>query len=300
MPSFICSGIATLDRVWRVKTLPNGGGKYPAHGYLEVGGGLAANAAVTIARLGENVAFWGRVGDDSAAAVILQQFRDEGVATGHVRRIAGARSITAAVLVDDSGERIISADYDSKLQPETDFLPLSEIATARGVLADVRWPAGAERVLAEARRRNVPSVLDCEPSPPEVFQRLCPLATHVIFSRPGLASFAGIADIETGLAKAHAAFGDTVAVTLGADGCLILSEAGRVRLPAPKVAVVDTTGAGDAFHGAYLVAIAETGDRIAAACFATAVAALKCTRLGGRAGLPSRIEAEAFQKDMDR
>ena len=66
---------------------------------------------------------------------------------------------------------------------------------------------------------------------------------------------------------------------------------------APRVSVLDTTGAGDAFHGAYLVAIAEKPDVVRAARFATAVAALKCTRMGGRAGLPTRTEAEAFMKE---
>ena len=136
--------------------------------------------------------------------------------------------------------------------------------------------------------------MDAEPSAPEVFAKLCPLAAHVIFSTQGLASFAGTGDVAAGLDAAFAAFGDTVGVTLGANGVRLRSAHGDVHLPAPAVDVVDTTGAGDAFHGAYLVAIAETGDIMRAARFATAVAALKCTRLGGRAGLPTRREAEAF------
>jgi sulfofructose kinase len=297
---FICAGLATLDRVWRVKTLPTGGGKYPAHAYLEVGGGLSATAAVAIARLGEAVAYWGRVGADSAAETILGELRREGVDVAGVRRIAGARSVTAAVLVDDKGERMISADYDPKLDRDAAFLDLTAIADARGVLVDVRWVEGALRVLTEARRLGIPSVLDCEPSAPEVFAALCPLASHVIFSKPGLASFAGTPDIEAGLAQAHARFGDVVGVTLGEGGSLFQSAQATVHIPAPTVAVVDTTGAGDAFHGAYLVAFAETGDMVRAARFATAVAALKCTRLGGRAGLPTRADANAFLKEMLR
>ena len=296
--SFICAGLATLDRIWRVRALPTGGGKYPAHGYLEAGGGLAATAAVTIARLGEPVAFWGRVGDDSAAETILTQFRAETVDVAGVRRIVGARSVTAAILVDDTGERIISADYDPRLDRDASFLCLSAITTARGVLCDVRWPEGAERVLTAARRHGIPSVLDCEPSAPEVFQKLCPLATHVIFSTPGLASYAGTTDLKAGLAMAHAAFGDVVGVTMGERGSRFKSASTDIHIPAPAVTVVDTTGAGDAFHGAYLVAMAETGDMVRAGRFASAVAALKCTRLGGRAGLPTRREAEAFIREQ--
>ena len=297
MMGFICTGIATLDRIWRVPALPTGGGKYRATAYLETGGGLAASAAVAIARLGEPVALWSRVGSDAAAETIVAQLQAEHVDTELVRRIAGARSITAAVLVDDTGERIISADFDPNLVGDASHLPLDTIKNVRGVLADVRWPEAAGRVLTEARRLGIPTVLDAEPSAPEVFAKLCPLASHVIFSTQGLASFAGTGDVTAGLAAAFAAFGDTVGVTLGANGVRLRSAHGDVHLPAPAVDVVDTTGAGDAFHGAYLVAIAETGDIMRAARFATAVAALKCTRLGGRAGLPTRREAEAFIRE---
>ena len=84
--------------------------------------------------------------------------------------------------------------------------------------------------------------------------------------------------------------------TLGPLGVRLLSRRGRVSIAAPKVEVVDTTGAGDAFHGAYALAVGEGQDSSAAARFASAVAALKCTKLGGRAGLPTRAEVERFMR----
>lgn len=294
MPDFVCTGIATLDRVWQLDRLPAGGGKYPSRGYMEVGGGLAANAAVAIARLGGSVVLQARVGADMAGDAIIAGLAAEGVDTAGMRRVPGARSTTAAVLVDAAGERIITADHDPALSPDASHLPLALIAAARGVLADVRWVEGAEATLKAARGAGRPAVLDCEPSRPDVFQRLCPLATHVIFSAPGLLSFSGCADPVDGLRMAHRAFGDVVGVTLGAAGSRFLGEGLDVFVPAPAVAVVDTTGAGDAFHGAYLHAVAARADVVGAARFATAVAALKCTRMGGRAGLPTLAEANTF------
>jgi sulfofructose kinase len=294
MASFICVGICVLDRIWRLSSLPSSAGKFGALDYLESGGGLAATAAVTIARLGNDCQFWGRLGTDDAGETMMAEFRREGVDVCGVRRIAGASSTQAAVLVDQRGERLIVVHQDPRLEADASFLPMERIETACGVLADVHWVEGAERVLIAARRRNLPSVLDVEPSPAHVYQRLCPLATHVVFSSDGLADYAGTADVGKGLTAAHRQFGDVVAVTMGSRGVTIEDGSGMVRVCAPRVAVVDTTGAGDAFHGAYLVGLAETGSPIAAARLANAVAALKCTRLGGRAGLPSRGEVAAF------
>jgi sulfofructose kinase len=297
MAHYISCGVAVIDRVWQVQALPVGAGKQRATGYLEVGGGLAANAAVAIARLGERSAFWGRVGGDPTGDLVLRQFRQEGVETGRVRRIADAKTVAAAVLVAPDGERAIVSFHDPALDPDPGFLPVRDIASAAGVLADVRWPEGGERVLAEARRLGLPSVLDVEICPPAVTETLGRLAGYTIFSEPGLQAYAGEGDIHAALDTAWRALGDVVAVTRGAAGVLVQTGAGRASqsdVPAPKVQVVDTTGAGDAFHGAYLVAITESGDPIAAARFANAVAALKCTRLGGRAGLPTRAEVEAF------
>ncbi|MBV1693843.1 MAG: hypothetical protein KGP27_05215 [Hyphomicrobiales bacterium] len=297
MPDFVCTGIATLDRVWQLDRLPAGGGKYPSRGYMEVGGGLAANAAVAIARLGGRVALHARVGADMAGDAIIAGLAAEGVDTAAMRRVPGARSTTAAILVDAAGERIITADHDPALSPDASHLPVGDIAAARGVLADVRWVEGAEATLKAARAAGRPAVLDCEPSRPDVFQRLCPLATHVIFSAPGLQSYSGSTDPAEGLRMAHRAFGDVVGVTLGAAGSRFLGDGLDAHVPAPTVAVVDTTGAGDAFHGAYLYAIAADPDAVLAARFATAVAALKCTRMGGRAGLPTLAEANAFLEE---
>ncbi len=291
-------GGATLDRVWFVETLPASGTKVRASSYMEVGGGQAANAAVTAARLGGRVALWSAVGDDAAGTTILRELRAEHVDVSGVTVLTGVRSITAAVIVDANGERTIVSDVDPALRSKAFQPDLSAIGSMGAVLADVKWPALARPALEEARRCGVPVVLDIEPAPADHLTQLSPLADHAIFSRSGLAAYTGTADPESGLAVAFARIGRVVGVTLGAEGVRLMSAQGQVRVPAPRVAVVDTTGAGDAFHGAYALAIAEGMEAVAAARFSNAVAAMKCTRRGGRSGLPTRPEIDAFMAAM--
>lgn len=290
----ICIGGATLDRVWFVDALPSSGTKIRARDYLEVGGGQAANAAVAAARLGGAVGLWSAVGDDAAGATIRTQLEDEHVDISGVATVPGARSLTAAVLVDAGGERTIVSDLDPRLRAAPHRPDLSLIAACGAILADVKWQALARPATVEARRLGIPVVLDVEPAPAEILSELCPLADHAIFSRSGLVSYTGSQDPQQGLAIAYARIGRVVGVTLGAEGVRLLGPAGAAYIPAPHVNVVDTTGAGDAFHGAYALAIAEGQDVMSAARLANAVAAMKCTRRGGRLGLPTRAEVEAF------
>ena len=294
----ICIGGATLDRVFFLDAMPARGTKVRSRDYLEVGGGQAANAAVAAARLSGTVALWSAVGDDAAGAIILAQLAAEHVDTTGVSIVAGARSLTAAVLVDASGERTIVSDLDPCLRAATRRPDLSAVTACQAILADVKWSALARPALEEARRMGIPVVLDIEPAPMEQLTELCPLADHAIFSRSGLVAYTGSNDPDQGLAIAFARIGRVVGVTLGAEGVRLLSSAGQVRVPAPRVEVADTTGAGDAFHGAYALAIAEGCTAVAAAQFANAVAAMKCTRRGGRLGLPTRAEVEVFIREQ--
>jgi sulfofructose kinase len=298
MTRFVSVGICVLDHVWRMAALPTGAGKFSAEDHAESGGGIAATASVAIARLGAGSALWSRVGADAAGDAILDGLRRENVDVSGVERVAGAASVTAGVIVDRAGERMIAIHRDPRLWIAPPSLPLDDLGRADGLLADTRWIDGAERALAEARRRNLPAVLDVEPSPPDAYTRLCPLASHVVFSRDGLADFSGTGDPRDGLDLAHRRLGIVVGVTLGSDGVALRTADGFAQVPAPRVAVVDTTGAGDAFHGAFLVALIERGDPIEAARFANAVAALKCMRLGGRSGLPRRADVVRFIEEQ--
>ena len=296
-PAVACVGIAVLDHVFSAPALPSVAGKHFAAGYLEVGGGPAATAAVAVARLGGAARFWGRVGDDPAGARIVEELSGWGVDIAQVRRCPDGRSSVSAVMVDARGERMIVAFADPQLDRSADWLPLDTLDSAQAVLADARWPEGAHSALAAARDRGLPGLLDADATPDDAARGLLPLASHVAFSSAGLAQIAGTDDPAEGLARAAGLTEGWLAVTAGDKGCYWL-DGGRLRhVPAFAVAVRDTLGAGDVFHGALALALAERQPDETAIRFASAAAALKCTRPGGRAGLPDRAEVEEFLQE---
>jgi sulfofructose kinase len=293
--TLICLGHAALDHIYRIEAFPPAPVKLRALAAFEVGGGMAATAAVAAARLGGRAAFWGRIGDDRAGEAIRAGLADEGVDVTGLDRIPGAVSSTSAIIVDAAGERLIVNHRGEGLAADPGRLPLGKVAAADAVLADLRWPEGALALFGAARAAGVPTVLDIDADPGPHLAALLRLTDHAVFSTLGLGELAPGADLATALAAARAAGARIAGVTRGADGFLWLDADDGVRhQPGFPVRAVDTTGAGDAFHGAYALAIAERQPTGAAARFAAAVAALKCTRPGGRAGLPTRAELCAF------
>ncbi len=292
MTRLICVGHASVDTIYRVAEVPTSATKVLATGYTEAGGGMAANASVAAARLGAQVAYWGRVGDDAFGKQIVAWLGAEGVRTDAVRFITGARSPRTAVLVDDQGERLICTYNDPALDDDASWLPLAFVAGCGAVLADARWRTGAARVLEAARAARVPTVLDADIAPPESLRDLCARCDYAIFSQPGLAAASGVSDPAQGLRRMQPIAPGAVGVTLGADGFLWLESGRDHHAAAPRVDVVDTLAAGDVFHAAFAVAIAEGRSLSDAAAFANAAAALKCTRHGGRNGAPARVEVD--------
>jgi sulfofructose kinase len=288
-----CVGITVLDRVFRVETLPSHGGKFVARDYFEIGGGPAATAAVAVSRLGLPVEFIGRVGSDDVASAIMREFDHYGVGHGFTRIIDKATSSFSAILVDDAGERMIINYQDSTLSRSADWLETVDFSLFETVLCDVRWHEGAAYALREAQKLGTPSVLDADITPQDISD-LVALADHVAFSEPGLAKFSHIDDLLSGLRIAQTRTDGKVYVTAGAKGCYWLEDGQLQHAPGFKVEVLDTTGAGDVFHGAFAYALAKGMNTRATARFASAVAALKCTKMGGREGIPDLDTVTAF------
>jgi len=295
MARILCLGMSALDAIYRVPVIPSTPTKVLASSYSECGGGMAANASVAAARLGGEVHYWGRLGDDALGSRILAQLVAEGVDVGAVRRLPGCISPSAAILVADDGERLVCAFNDPRLDPDAAWLPLDRVGAFDAVLADVRWPPGAAAVLDAARRAGRPAVLDGDVGPVEVLHDLAGRATHVAYSEPGLASATGVAASGEALQRAARDTPDArvVGVTLGPEGFL-WREAGREhRIRAPRVTAIDTLAAGDVWHGAFTLALGEGMPTDGAVRFANSAAALKCTRAGGRLGAPLRAEVVA-------
>ncbi|MDA8109003.1 MAG: PfkB family carbohydrate kinase [Betaproteobacteria bacterium] len=287
----VCVGHSALDYVFGVDEFGTVGAKLRATRFREAGGGMAANAAVAVAALGGRAVLCGVVGDDAAGSRMRSELAAWGVDVSGLRALPGAASSVSAVIVNGRGERLIVNFRGDALQTPPDTTLRAAVETADAVLADVRWVPGARAALEGARRRGVPTVLDADIAERAELEALCALAGHAIFSEQALAQFAPGASVETALRTALAHGAELAAVTCGAQGVRWLQRGANrlAALPAFAVQVRDTTGAGDAFHGAYALALAEGMPPRAALRFASGAAALKCAREGARS-VPSRTE----------
>lgn len=288
-----CVGIAVMDRLYYVGELPTEGGKYVANNYREVGGGPAATAAVAAARLGAQVDFIGRVGDDDTGASLLQELESFGVNTRFVKRYQNARSSQSAIVVDAKGERMIVNYPSPDLLMDASWLDEIDFSQWDVVLADVRWHDGTKKAFTLARQANVTTVLDGDITPQDISD-LVTLSDHAVFSAPGLRRMSGEQDLILALKHSQTLTNGHVYVTDGSEGCYWLENKAIVHQPGLSVDVVDTTGAGDVFHGAFAFSLAQNVAGQEGVRFASAVAALKCTRPGGRAGIPDCDQTRSF------
>lgn len=289
MTAILVVGVAVVDYVFYVDAFPETAEKHRARDARIVGGGCGANAAVAVARLGGAAHLSARLGADATAKMILSDLSAEGVVTSLCDQ-TGARSSCSSILIDAEGERQIVNFRGAGLTEATDHFAGAPAVGA--VLADTRWTKGAVAAMELAESRGVPGILDIEAgADPEV---LGP-ASHAAFSLQGLADlFPG--DPGGALARVVTEHGVWACVTMGADGVLWRDASGEGHVPSPRVTVVDTLGAGDVWHGAFALCLSEGASEQEAMRFANAVAALKCTRPGGRAGTPTRAEVEDFLK----
>jgi sulfofructose kinase len=296
MTNVVCVGIAVIDLIFEVDALPQGGGKHYASSFREVGGGVAANAAVAVARLGGNARYIGRVGDDALGEQIIADLIASGVEVT-VDRVRGVTSPVSSVLVDAAGERTIVNHTPRELFDGGDVAAARDLVDVDAVLVDVRWPDGAAAALRTAAAAGVPSVFDFDRPMESGGDALLGLATHVVFSAAALAATAGTDDPVAGLAHMAQRTDAWLAVTVGPGGVHWRHAGESHHLPAFAVDVVDTLGAGDVFHGALALALGEGQVPADAVRFASAAAALKCTRPGGRSGTPDRADVHELLQE---
>ena len=291
----IAVGHASLDYVYRIDAFPSSPTKMRAKSHVASGCGMAANASAAIARLGGNVSLWARIGDDAAGGLIRHQLRAAGVGTSHVRAFDGVSSATAAVIVDMRGERLVISEDDHEFPLTADWLPLSDVADAAVVVSDLTWLEGTLAVFAEARAQGVPTVLDIDLDSGALLKHVIGLTDYAIFSAPAFRSFLPDGSDEERLDRLVQSGIRHAGVTLGSKGYLWSAHGNRTGFePAFEVDVVDTTGAGDAFHGAFACSVAQGLDDANCVRNASAVAAMSCTGLGARAALPDADQLASF------
>ena len=277
----------------RVENFPAAGTKVAASEFIITGGGCAANAAVAIARLNGRVAFAGPLGgtDDAVSNRILSDLANESVDCAGAVRVEGGTASVSLILLDATGEKTIATRRGVNLGRALPKDPAALVADVDAVLVDNRFPEFVTAVCRAARERKIPIVIDLDQAT-SVTDPLLAVGTHVVSSAEALFGTTGLKDYGAALKK----LSGFLAITDGPHGVYWLDR-GEVRhLPAFKVKVIDSLGAGDAFHGGFTLALAE-GHRLPDILrFASATAALKCTKFGGASGAPTRAEVEAFLK----
>ena len=265
------------------------------------GGGAVATALAAASRLGASCAMLANLGCDGAGDRILEGFREFGVDTALIRRVPGGRSSTSIVMVDPATGSRTKFPYRDSLPP----LPLDGAQRAAIAEADVlhldgtRYENALNAALAAKAAGTLVSLDGCSRQKDNALNlRLAELADILIMNAVYPFAVSGRADRGEAL-RFFAGLGEkkVVAMTEGADGCTAWIGGREERFPAFPVKAVDTTGAGDVFHGAFLVRWLETGDVRRSIRFASAAAALKCRKPGGRSGIPDRREAERLAGD---
>jgi sulfofructose kinase len=296
-PAVLCAGISVLDEVFQVERFPQADGKTQAQGFFAVNGGCAGNAAVAIARLGGRAALasplGGPAGEDLNGDRVLAALAREQVDCTACQRLAGVATAFSAIFIDARGDRMIVTYRDGRLAKATPDDPAGLAAVADAVLADNRFPDFARPICTAARARGLTVVLDAD-RPTEVSDDLFRIATHVVFSSECLRATTGVAELGEALERIAGTTQSFLAVTDGPRDVLWHDGQALRRCPVFKVAAVDTLGAGDVFHGAFTLALAEGREIVAALRFAAAAAGLKCTRLGGGTAAPYRAEVETL------
>src|ERR1700754_4406373 len=295
-PRILCIGMPVRDLTFRVHGLPARGSKENATHFDEICGGNALNGAIGIVRLGGRASICGPMGDEkeTTSKYIYEKMAEEGIDTKHLVHMPGLVTPISNIMIDPSGERTIVTFRDPELWkvhlPDTDTL----LRDCDAILTENRCAEFCTDLCAEARKRGIPVVVDVDRAM-SMREGLLTASSHLIFSSEALQATAGIADDAEALKKMARLTHSFLAGTRGPRGTLWLDEQKQLREPpAFPVHTVDTLGAGDIFHGAFALAITEKQDVPDALRFASAAAALKCTRFGGAFACPQRPEVEAL------
>lgn len=287
-------GCSAVDYLGVVPRFPEPDVKMQMLDLTRQGGGLAATAMVTVSRLGARAAYVGKIGDDAFGRFIVEELEKEGVSAEHCVIERGGSARFAFIIVDrEKGTRTILWSQKGVAALTERELDWASVLSTRVLLVDEHEPEASLAAAASARKAGIRVVLDAE-KVDAVTSALVKLADTVIVPAHFAFELTGERAVERAADSMRREGGGTVVITAGAGGSYYADGTERFHQPAFGVDVVDTTGAGDVFHGAFAFALLHDWTARERAEFASAVAALKCRKLGGRAGIPSLAETLAF------
>lgn len=290
-------GVAAIDDLLYVEEYPKADSKVRVQRRERQCGGLTATALVAAARLGSRCAYAGVLGNDALAEYVIERLQSAGVDTSHVVRRDGAGPVYSTIVVDMKRHtRNIFCDMKDVVGAD-DHLPADGvIRSARVLFVDHIGMPGQLRAARIAHAAGIPIVSDIERDTAPEFAELFGLVDHAILSQAFAEKLTRCGDPAAAALKLAQDGKRTAVVTAGAMGAWYAAagSAKAEHVPAFNVQVVDTTGCGDVFHGAYASALARGLPLAQRVRIASAAAALKATVPGGQAGIPTIKEVEAL------
>lgn len=299
-------GSINLDLVAATQRIPIAGETVAGVSFRTFPGGKGANQAVAAARLGASVTMLGKVGTDSFGSQLIGSLKESNVHTDAIGVVPGSSGV-ALITTDAKGANAITvvAGANGQMSPADLETNINLIRSAGILLIQLEIPLETvERLAAIAIRERIPLVLDPAPARPlpssllKCVDWLTPNETEtcVLIGRtPGELSDESIEDAADALLKGGSR---NVILKLGDRGCYVaLSDGTRQLLPAYSVNAVDTTAAGDAFNGAFAVAMLNAKDPLSSASWASAVAAISVTRPGAQPSMPTALEVDRFLEE---
>lgn len=302
--SIVVVGSINMDLVARAARIPLAGETISGDGFATHPGGKGANQAVAVGRLGYPVKMIGRVGEDAFATELRASLEGAGVDASGVQSVAGSSGV-AAIVVSASGENciVVVPGANGTLRPEDLDEHLETIRSAGAVLAQLEIPLETVERLGEiCRDAKVPFLLDPAPAR-ELPNSLLRLVTWFTPNESEAAFFAapGSEDAEAVAHRLLKMGVGNVLLKRGAEGFALIGADGRLDLyPAYRVKAVDTTAAGDAFNGAFAMALVSGKTAVESGRFAAAAAAVSVTRRGAQPSMATLEEVNGLLGGLPR
>ncbi len=288
MPEFdvVGVGLNATDTLLLVPHFPAYAGKVPFESEVMSPGGQVASAMVACARLGLRAKYIGSVGDDERGRIQMESLRSTGVNLDHVQLRKGCANQSAYIIIDRStGERTVLWRRDDCLRIDPGEIAAGQISCARLLHIDGHDTPAVAHAARIARLHGIPVTVDVD-TIYHGFDSVLPNVDYLVASSEFPANWTGNRDPFEALESLQTEYGMKVAaMTLGAHGALARTDGRFIYAPAYVVNCVDTTGAGDVFHGAFCYAVLQGMTMPAALDFSNAMAALNCTALGARGGI---------------
>ncbi len=287
-------GLNSVDFLCVVPEFPVLGSKMKMLQFSKQGGGQVATAMVALSRWGMRTKYIGKVGEDELGEFSLKSIRQKGVDISSVTIEPNATNQFATIIVDSSsGERTILWNRDERLMYREGELRKEEVCCGKILHLDGHDIRAAIQCSRWAKEEGIPTVIDIDrvdPLTPELLKQ----TDFIITSSRFPTMVTGISDRKKALLELQKHTSGFLCSTLGGDGAIALVNGEFLHIEGLKVDAVDTTGAGDVFHGGFIYGLLQNWEVVQILRFANAAAGLKCKELGGRKGIPTLEEIKKF------